>query len=151
MFCFQNALIGMDIVRGIWSGISGGLGWIKNMLSGWIGNVKDFLKSLFGIASPSKWAEEVIGAMIPAGIAIGIEDNTGVIEKAMAGLRTDMSNGFTPSFYQSMNYGGTPEASSASNISVVIYATPNQTADDLYDVFERRLTNSVLRKEAAFA
>lgn len=142
------ASVGLDIVRGIWSGISGGLDWIKNMIRGWVGNVKDFLKMLFGIASPSKWAADTIGAMIPAGIAVGIEDNTGVIDRAVAGLKTDMADAFKPTFYQTANYKA---AETPGNVSVVIYATPNQSADDLYNTFERRLTNSVLRKGAAYA
>lgn len=144
--------IGLDIVRGIWSGISGGLGWIKNMLSGWIGNVLDFIKKVFKIGSPSKLMADEIGQWIPAGIALGIEDNTGVIDAAMSDLRGDITAGFTPSFYQSLNYDGASDATTqAAPINVVIYARDGQSVDDLYNTFERRLTNSVLRKGAAFA
>jgi len=144
--------VGLDIVRGIWSGISSGLGWIKSMISGWVGNVLDFIKRVFKIGSPSKLMADEVGRWIPAGIAVGIEDNTGLIDKAMTDLRSDVQSGFTPQFYQSLSYDGaaTP-AGGTSTIMVNIYATPNQSADDLYNTFERRLTNSVLRKEAAFA
>jgi len=109
------ASIGMDIVRGIWSGISGGLGWIKNMIRGWIGNVKDFLKSLFGINSPSKWAADVIGAMIPAGIAVGIEDNGGVIRSAMGDLRDEMSGGLGAELSASVRASGQVLGNAARN------------------------------------
>lgn len=143
------AEIGMNVVRGIWSGISGGLGWIRDMIRGWVGNVKDFLKMLFGINSPSKWAADVIGAMIPAGIAVGIEDNTGVLDAAMSGLTDDMANALTLPDISGTVIGG--EVAPQNNIQVVIYAREGQSVNDLYNTFERRLTNSVLRKEAAFA
>ena len=141
--------IGMNIVRGIWSGISGGLGWIKDMISGWVGNVLDFIKRVFKIGSPSKLMADEIGRWIPAGIAVGIEDNTGVLDSAMADLSDDMTNAFTMPDISGTVIGG--EVAPQNNIQVVIYAREGQSVNDLYNTFERRLTNSVLRKEAAFA
>ena len=141
--------IGMNIVRGIWSGISRGLGWIKDMLSGWIGNVLDFIKRVFKIGSPSKLMADEIGRWIPAGIAVGIEDNTGVIDAAMSDLTDEMTNAFVIP-----DISGTIAGASVApqnNVQVVIYAREGQSVNDLYNTFERRLTNSVLRKEAAFA
>lgn len=144
--------IGLDIVRGIWSGISNAAGWLFGQIRNFASNLVSNLKAAMKIGSPSKVMEDEIGRWIPAGIAVGIEDNAGLISQAMSGLRTDMQAGFTPQFYQSLSYDGaaTP-AGGTSTIMVNIYATPNQSADDLYNTFERRLTNSVLRKEAAFA
>ena len=141
--------IGMNIVQGIWSGISGGLDWIKNMISGWVGNVLDFIKKVFKIGSPSKLMADEIGRWIPAGIAVGIEDNTGVLDSAMADLSDDMTNAFTMPDISGTVIGG--EVAPQNNISVVIYARDGQSVNDLYNTFERRLTNSVLRKGAAFA
>lgn len=141
--------IGMNIVQGIWSGISNGLGWIKNMISGWVGNVLDFIKSVFKIGSPSKLMADEIGRWIPAGIAVGIEDNTGVLDSAMADLSDDMTNAFIMPDISGTVIGG--EVAPQNNISVVIYARDGQSVNDLYNTFERRLTNSVLRKGAAFA
>lgn len=78
--------IGMNLVRGIWGGISGGLGWIKSQISGWVGNVKSFLKSLFGIHSPSTWARDVIGMNIVRGLAEGLDDGMGIVDDAMEDL-----------------------------------------------------------------
>lgn len=141
--------IGMNIVQGIWSGISGGLDWIKNMISGWVGNVLDFIKKVFKIGSPSKLMADEIGRWIPAGIAVGIEDNTGVLDSAMADLSDDMTSAFTMPDISGTVIGG--EVAPQNNISVVIYARDGQSVNDLYNTFERRLTNSVLRKGAAFA
>lgn len=78
--------IGKSIVEGIWRGISGGLGWIKGKISGWVGNVMSFIKGLFGIHSPSKWAETVIGKNLAVGMAIGITSNADEVEDALSGL-----------------------------------------------------------------
>lgn len=80
------ASIGGDIVRGLWSGISNKAQWLKNMISGWIGNIKSFLKSLFGISSPSKWARDIIGGNIVEGLAIGLDNGQDVIQKSFDNL-----------------------------------------------------------------
>lgn len=65
--------IGTNIVKGIWSGISNGYDWIKGKIKGWVGNVTNFLKNLFGIESPSKLMRDEIGRYLPSGIAVGWE------------------------------------------------------------------------------
>lgn len=87
----QVVSVGMNVVRGIWNGISNGLGWIKGQIQGWVGNVKSFIKNLFGINSPSKWARDVIGQGIVEGIAVGFD-------KGLPGLEHDLKhslNGMT--------------------------------------------------------
>lgn len=78
--------VGMNLVRGIWNGISNGLGWIKGLIAGWVGNVKSFIKGLFGIKSPSAWARDMIGANIVKGMAEGIEDNGDIFDSALESL-----------------------------------------------------------------
>lgn len=85
------ASIGMDVVRGIWQGISNGLGWIKSMITGWVGNVKNFLKSLFGINSPSTWARDMLGVNIARGIGVGFEDEMVAVERSMEVAMPDLS------------------------------------------------------------
>lgn len=94
--------VGLNIVRGIWSGISGGLGWIKDKISGWVGDVLGFIKGLFGIASPSKVMAQEVGKWIPAGIAQGMSDNSDVLKDAMSGLSDDLTTGVGPEIYASV-------------------------------------------------
>ena len=77
--------IGDNIVSGIWDGISNGYSWIKDKIKGWIGNVKDFIKNLFDINSPSGWARDEVGEMLPPGMAIGFENAMPAVEKQMTG------------------------------------------------------------------
>ena len=101
--------IGRNIVEGIWNGISNALGWIKSKIRGWVGNVMSFLKNLFGIASPSKWARDQIGLNIARGVGLGFEDGMNDVTKMMAATLPGMSMTFGTSALKSApayNYGG---------------------------------------------
>ncbi len=65
--------IGSDLVSGLWNGINNKVQWLKNKISGFVGNVKDWLKKFFGINSPSRLIRDEIGQWIPPGLAAGIE------------------------------------------------------------------------------
>ena len=74
--------IGLDLGRGLIAGLTSGYNWIKEKLSGWVGNVLSYLKGLFGIHSPSTetaW----MGEMLDKGLASGILGNTGYIRGAL--------------------------------------------------------------------
>ena len=71
----KMASIGEDVVRGIWNGINNMGSWIENKIRGFVGDVEQWLKDWFGIASPSKLMADEIGRWIPAGIAVGIDKN----------------------------------------------------------------------------
>lgn len=75
--------VGMNLVRGIWNGISNGLGWIKGKISGWVGDVTGFIKRLFGIASPSKVMRDEVGKYLAQGIAVGFGDEMPAVMKSM--------------------------------------------------------------------
>lgn len=75
---------GRNLVRGIWEGISDGYWWIRDRISGWVGNVTSFIKRLFGIASPSKLFRDQIGENLALGIGEGFEDEMGDVSKMMA-------------------------------------------------------------------
>lgn len=78
--------IGKNIVQGIWNGISGAYTWIKDKISGWVGNVLDFIKNLFGIHSPSTVMRDQVGKMLGLGMAEGITDSKKNVQSAMRGL-----------------------------------------------------------------
>lgn len=88
----KNALapvvnVGRSLVEGIWQGISSSYSWIKDKISGWVGNVVDFIKRLFGIGSPSKVMADEIGEWLPPGIAQGFEQTMpGALEAMRASL-----------------------------------------------------------------
>ena len=105
---------GKNMVEGIWNGISGATQWIKDKISGWVGNVTDFLKGLFGISSPSKLMRDEIGVYLAQGIGVGFaEEMDGVnkqIEDAIpkefdVGAKVNVDKGVT----YDLDDGGTPK------------------------------------------
>lgn len=77
--------VGKNLVTGLWNGINDKAKWLKKKIEGWVGNVTDFLKKLFGINSPSK-VTSWMGEMLDEGFAKGIEDNTQAPLDAMSDL-----------------------------------------------------------------
>lgn len=88
------AEVGMNIVRGIWNGISNGLSWIKDKIKGWVGNVTSFIKSLFGIHSPSTVMRDQVGKYLALGIGVGFEKEMVNVEKMMQGSIPDFQTNF---------------------------------------------------------
>lgn len=66
--------LGMNVIRGIVNGISSGIGWIKDAAKSAAKSALDAAKNLLDINSPSRVFRDEVGKMIPAGLAIGIDD-----------------------------------------------------------------------------
>ena len=84
--------IGKNIVQGIWNGISSSLSWIKNMISGWVGNVLSFIKKLFKIGSPSKVMADEVGVFLAQGIGVGFEKEMDSVNRMMEDAMPDPLN-----------------------------------------------------------
>lgn len=82
--------IGKNIIDGIKKGIADAWDalkdWFSDKVSGLVDGVKDILK----IGSPSRVFANEVGQWIPAGIAEGINDGMGVLDKTMEGITNDM-------------------------------------------------------------
>lgn len=82
--------IGKNIVEGIKEGIAGAwdsfVTWMGEKMSSFV----DGIKSFFGIESPSKLMADEIGKWIPAGIAEGINQGMGVLDKEINAMTADM-------------------------------------------------------------
>lgn len=78
--------IGKNLVSGLWDGISSSFTWIKDKITGWVGNVMDFIKGLFGIHSPSTVMRDEVGKMLGAGMAEGITDSRAAVNGAVRRL-----------------------------------------------------------------
>lgn len=118
------AAIGRSLVQGLWQGISGSYTWIKNKISGWVGNVMDFIKDLFGIHSPSTkmaW----MGKMLDRGLAVGIMGNIGYIRGAITDMTKSTLRAFgnetpTLSARVSMDAAGAHSVSASSDMAMLI-------------------------------
>ncbi|MCM8550074.1 phage tail tape measure protein [Streptomyces sp. STCH 565 A] len=79
--------VGLDFVYGIWDGISAAGGWLWSNIQNFAHDyIIDPVVGLLKIGSPSKLAADEIGHWIPAGIAVGAEDNAGVVDETMRNL-----------------------------------------------------------------
>ena len=86
---FKNADwsgIGSSIISGIVSGIGGAAGSLFSSLTNLASNALQKAKSLLDIGSPSRVFAREVGHWIPAGIAMGIDQNAGTVLEAINGL-----------------------------------------------------------------
>lgn len=78
---------GKAVIQGLWNGITSMGGWLWGKVKNFVkDNVVNAAKSFLHIGSPSKLMAAEIGHWVPAGVAMGIENNAGVVDKAMGGL-----------------------------------------------------------------
>lgn len=78
--------IGSDIVKGLWNGIKDMIGWVKGKIDGFSESVLNGIKDFFGVKSPSKVMEKVIGNNLVSGLVAGIENKTQDAVNAMKKL-----------------------------------------------------------------
>ncbi len=79
--------IGRQAVEGLWNGIKGAAGWLKDQISSFVSGIVDGFVSSFKIGSPSRVMRDEVGRWITPGIAEGITGNMGSLKSAMADVR----------------------------------------------------------------
>nr|WP_240964407.1 phage tail tape measure protein [Streptomyces sp. C1-2] len=78
---------GRQVVTGLWNGISSMGGWLYSKVANFVSSkVVGAAKSFLHIGSPSKRMADEIGHWIPAGVAQGVDDNSGVVDTAMRNM-----------------------------------------------------------------
>lgn len=82
--------IGKNIIEGIKKGIANAWDSLSKWFSDKLSGLVDGVKNLFDIHSPSRVFAKEVGQWIPAGIAKGIEDGMGVLDKTMDSMTTSM-------------------------------------------------------------
>lgn len=74
--------VGKNVIQGIWDGISSMGNWLKDKVVNFVKDkIPGPIKSALGISSPSRVAAG-LGREVPRGLAKGIEQTTGEVEKA---------------------------------------------------------------------
>ncbi|GAE00961.1 phage protein [Clostridium botulinum B str. Osaka05] len=79
----QFANIGRNIVQGVWNGITGMGGWIRDRINGFFSGVVDGAKSALGIHSPSRVFRDQVGKYMAQGVGVGFEDETENVKNSM--------------------------------------------------------------------
>ena len=132
--------IGKNIVQGIWQGISSSLGWIKDRITGWVGNVVNFLKKLFKIGSPSKLMRDEVGIYLAEGIGVGFEDGMTDVEHAMQNSMPDLQSMIQPVDVP-VDFTATSGAALRGYAAVQTQNTPDPTLMDELRSIRRDLKN----------
>ena len=65
--------IGSDLVLGLWNGIKSKMEYLKNKISEFGKNITNKIKSVFGIASPSKVTKK-LGGYLAEGLGLGFTE-----------------------------------------------------------------------------
>ena len=104
------ASVGSNIVRGIWSGISGAAGWLAGKVRSFAHGILDGMKSALGIHSPSRLFRDEVGKYLAQGIGVGFEDEMQAVTQQMAGsiptsFDADMSVNASASNAGGFSYG----------------------------------------------
>lgn len=84
--------IGSNVIDGIKNGISGAVSGLYNSIKNALGGLVDKAKEALGINSPSRVFANVVGKQIPAGIAMGVDDNTDIADNAVEAMTDDLVN-----------------------------------------------------------
>lgn len=82
--------IGRDIISGLMSGISSMSGALAAQVSSLANSIKSSITGALKIKSPSRWMRDEVGKMIPAGIGVGVQANTGSALSALRGMSDEI-------------------------------------------------------------
>ena len=95
---FNNVVdLGRNIVEGLWNGIQGMGGWLKDKVISFVRDkIPGPIRDALGIHSPSRVAA-ALGKQVPAGLAQGIYKGTGMVEKAAINMANSAIATMNPS------------------------------------------------------
>lgn len=134
-------MVGQQMVEGLFNGISNAAAWLYEKIRGWASDVLGWIKSLFGIHSPSKVFADEVGKFIPPGITVGVE-------KAMPKALRDM--GQELGALSSIPLPGS-STTNLGGVNIVVYGAQGQDVSELADIVMARMQGAVERREAVFA
>ncbi|WP_369376108.1 phage tail tape measure protein [Streptomyces sp. cg36] len=86
---FGSLLVGkgQDLVRGLWDGVKGMGGWLKDKLMGWAKSaIPGPIAKALGINSPSRLMRKEIGRWIPPGVVDGIDDEQATLDARLQSM-----------------------------------------------------------------
>ncbi|WP_312474180.1 phage tail tape measure protein [Neobacillus sp.] len=118
--------IGKDIVNGLINGIGSMVGAVKEKIKSIAKLIPEGMKDFLGIHSPSRVMRDQVGKWIPAGVAEGINQNSGLIKAAANRMASfGMPDSFAAGVSQSIS-AANAAANRMSNTN--IYHVQNVTA-----------------------
>lgn len=101
--------IGINIVKGLWEGMSNMLGWLQDKLTNsLVGKTISKIAGLFGIKSPSTVFAEM-GKNLVLGLVQGVDNAQKFVSQSMVGLADTTTGSYMPSLaYAGSSMGNAP-------------------------------------------
>ena len=145
--------IGSNLVEGLWNGINNKITWVKNKIWGMGSQITSAIKSVFGIASPSKVFAEV-GDFLAQGLGVGFESGMDDVESdmvdSMEGLTGNMTAEVSAYGAQGAAMLGNNSTYNGGAITINVYGAEGQDVNSLADVIAVRLEEMTTRKAAVY-
>lgn len=142
--------IGSSAISGLNAGLNGGAGRVMSTARNIASRVASTMKSALKINSPSRIMRDDVGRWVPAGIAVGIEDNAKMVYRAMDDLAAGMIEPVSPEVAlgtSSMAYNGADSISQAvKNIRIPENKPDGSVAGLLRE--QNGILNRLLNKES---
>lgn len=145
--------IGRNLVEGLWNGISDKIQWVKNKIYAMGDQILSAIKSVFGIASPSKEFAK-IGGFLAEGLGEGFEDEMHDVRLDMVGSMDNLTGNMTATVSA---YGvgadgmGNNTTFNGGAITVNVYAAQGQSETDIANRVALKLEEMTRRKGAIYA
>lgn len=143
--------LGRNIVDGIISGIRNAMDALGVAIRDVASSALNAAKNALGIHSPSALFRDEIGRQIPAGMALGIEKNMGLVDGALSDMNST-AFGVIQNAVRGWSFDGTARAlhTNSYTIQMNVNAAEGQSVREVADAVMERLQWAIDRKEAAF-
>ena len=145
--------IGINLMIGIANGMIAGASAVIQAAKDAVRKAIKAAQDEGEIKSPSRKAKREIGRHIPAGIALGIEEDSYLVDNAIRKVVGNVGNNFNSNLR--MNAAAAPSVvtpmSEPTNVTIHVHATPNQSAEEIAELVMDKIAALTNRKEAVFA
>lgn len=131
--------VGTHIISGIVRGIAGAAGKLFSAMKNLASKALSAAKKVLGINSPSRVFAAEVGRWIPAGIAVGVTKNSGMLSSVMDDTAKSMTASFNPNLVRNaqISWSGATQNNAANQTGNVVQniniyqpvKTPGETAE----------------------
>lgn len=131
--------VGTHIISGIIRGIAGAAGKLFSSMKNLASKALSAAKKVLGINSPSRVFAAEVGRWIPAGIAVGVTKNSGMLSSVMDDTAKSMTASFNPNLVRNaqISWSGATQNNAANQTGNVVQniniyqpvKTPGETAE----------------------
>lgn len=145
--------LGKDIINGLINGIGAMAGALWDAAVSVASSALDAIKSFFGIASPSKVMRDEVGKFIPAGVAVGISNNTKPLTDAVNDMADLTTNSLNESLVMDTALALPVSESTYRNnyFTINVYGAKGQSEDELADIVMQRIQLEVAKSGVKLA